>query len=263
MNVDVSPADNPNERFTLHEAFAVHRLALPSQRLNIAKISDSWTHLNGLPMVANDAARTPQVQIGSDHADLIIADEVRRGPKDAPIAVHTALGWLLQGKMPATSDDGGKPTQTSSCLFTSTNAFDKLNDTVEQLWKVDALGTKAEQRDAMRSKQDHRALAKLDQETRRVEVDGVRRYELPFLWQGERPMPTSTPDADAFRMPFRRGTPRELWLDRGTNFVGGRNEIADALSKMEPQVAKQLADKGTAFKFITVPLPTVGHGSGR
>ena len=56
----------------------------------------------------------------------------------------------------------------------------------------------------------------------------------------------------------RRGTPRELWLDRGTNFVGGRNEIADALSKMEPQVAKQLADKGTAFKFITPSAPTHG-----
>ena len=258
VNVDVSPADNPNERFTLHEAFAVHRLALPSQRLNVAKISDSWTHLNGLPMVANDAARTPQVLIGSDHADLIIADEVRRGPKDALIAVHTALGWLLQGKIPATSDDGGTPTQTSSCLFTSTNAFDKLNETVEQFWKVDSLGTKAEQRDAMRSKQDHQAVTRLDEETRRVEVDGVRRYEVPFLWQDERPMPTTTPRAGAFLMAFRRGTPRELWLDRGTNFVGGRNEFADALSKMEPQVAKQLADKGTAFKFITPSAPTHG-----
>ena len=68
-------------------------------------------------------------------------------------------------------------------------------------------------------------------------------------------------DTDAFLMAFRRftprrGTPRELWLDRGTNFVGGRNEIADALSKMDPQVAKQLADKGTAFKFITPSAPT-------
>ena len=77
-------------------------------------------------------------------------------------------------------------------------------------------------------------------------------------------MPTSTPHADAFHMAFRRGAPRELWLDRGTNFVGGRNEIADALSKMEPQVTKQLADKGTAFKFITPSAPTHGgHGSGR
>ena len=70
-------------------------------------------------------------------------------------------------------------------------------------------------------------------------------------------------DTDAFLMAFRRftprrGTPRELWLDQGTNFVGGRNEIADALSKMEPQVAKQLADKGTAFKFITPSAPTHG-----
>ena len=37
VNVDVSPADDPNERFTLHEAFAVHRLALPSQRLKRCK----------------------------------------------------------------------------------------------------------------------------------------------------------------------------------------------------------------------------------
>ena len=41
VNADVSPADILNERFTLHEAFAVHRLTLPSQRLNVAKISDS------------------------------------------------------------------------------------------------------------------------------------------------------------------------------------------------------------------------------
>ena len=103
-------------------------------------------------MVANDATRTPQVLIGSDHADLIIADEVQRGPEDAPIAVHTALRSLLQGKMPATSDDGGTQTQTSSCLFTSTSAFGKFNERVEQFWKVDSLGTKAEQQDAMRSK---------------------------------------------------------------------------------------------------------------
>ena len=211
-------------------------------------------------MVANDATRTPQVLIGirSDHADLIIADEVRRGPKDAPIAVHTALGWLLQGKMPATSDDGGTPTQMSSCLFTSASALDRLHEMVEQFWKVDFLGTKAEQRDAMRPKQDHQALAKLAQETRRFEVDGVWRYEVPFLWQDERPMQTSAPHAEAFLMAFRRGTPRELWLDRGTYFVGGRNEFADALSKMESQVAKQLADKGTAFKFITPSAPTHG-----
>ena len=106
-------------------------------------------------MVAKDGTRTPQVLIGSDNADLIIADEIQRGPKDAPIAVHTALGWLLEGHMPATSDDSGIPTQTSSYLFTSTGALDKLSETVEQLWKVDSLRTKAEQRDAMRSKQDH------------------------------------------------------------------------------------------------------------
>ena len=124
-------------------------------------------------------------------------------------------------------------------------------------------------------------------------MDGVQGYAVPFLCQDERPALTSTPHAVMFRLQsIERKLDRdpalaekycskmdqliderlvlkveegdELWLDPGTNFVGGRNEIADALSKMEPQVAKQLADKvPQSSSSHQVPLPSVGRGSGR
>lgn len=56
-----------------------------------------YFHLRGLPLPDFVHAR-PLIPIGSDHSHLLVPTEpVRIGPFGGPIAVHTALGWAVQG----------------------------------------------------------------------------------------------------------------------------------------------------------------------
>lgn len=69
--------------------------------------------------------------------------------------------------------------------------------------------------------------------------------------------------SDAFLMAFRRfaarrGTPRHLYTDRETNFVGGRNELIDMPKVMEPELAEKLATHGARFHFNSPAAPSHG-----
>ncbi|XP_059364848.1 uncharacterized protein LOC132103769 [Carassius carassius] len=88
-----------------------------------------------------------------------------------------ARSWVLQGP------DGLLPHQipSSQCLFTSlTPLRDPVYQHVERLWQLDVLPSRSE-KVITRSKQDQMAADMLETKTRRVEVDGVRRYATPLL----------------------------------------------------------------------------------
>lgn len=116
--------------------------------------------------------------IGSDHVHLITAIEpVRQGAKGGPIAIHTALGWALQGA------EGCDPNQTSvpQCLFLSVaSPEDLLYQNVERLWQLDVLPYRSE-KVVTRSREDQEAIKLLEDKTQRVDVGGVQRYATPLL----------------------------------------------------------------------------------
>lgn len=62
------------------------------------------------------------------------------------------------------------------------------------------------------------------------------------------------------RMNARRGPPKEMWSDTGTNFVGAERELRDAIAHWnEEKIESQLQQKGV--KWIFQP-PASPHMSG-
>ena len=78
-------------------------------------------------------------------------------------------------------------------------------------------------------------------------------------------MATPSIDTDDFIMILRqfisrRGPPKEIWSDRGTNFVGANRELSESIVGWnEEKIDRQLQQKG--IKWVIQP-PAVPHTSG-
>ena len=58
----------------------------------------------------------------------------------------------------------------------------------------------------------------------------------------------------------RRGPPKEIWSDRGTNFVGANRELRESIARWnEEKIDRQLQQKG--IKWVFQP-PAAPHASG-
>ncbi|XP_063834420.1 uncharacterized protein LOC135083645 [Ostrinia nubilalis] len=58
-----------------------------------------YPHLKDIEGLTYGKAK-PQVLIGADHWDLLVATDVRRGAKHEPAATRTPLGWVVHGILP-------------------------------------------------------------------------------------------------------------------------------------------------------------------
>lgn len=147
------------------------------QTYPVQMLQRRYVHLRGVPLQPFFNAR-PLVLLGSDHVHLIAATKpIRQGTSGGPIAIHTALGWTLQGAK------GGPPEQTSvqQCLFTSVaNPEDLLYRNIEILWQLDILPFRNEKM-VGRSHEDQEAMSLLEAKTHRVNIEGVQCYATPLL----------------------------------------------------------------------------------
>lgn len=97
VDFQVSPITRPDERHTIKGAFTATRLSLAEQSYPVEALQKRYRHLRGIPLIPFKRVN-PLILIGSDYTSLITATEpVRLGPAGGPAAVHTPLGWALQG----------------------------------------------------------------------------------------------------------------------------------------------------------------------
>ena len=97
VSFEISPFDQPTERHAIHGAFTAHSLGLSEHTYPVKQLQEQYHHLRDIPLLPIDHA-CPLVLIGSDYAHLITATEpVLMGPPGGPLAIHTRLGWALQG----------------------------------------------------------------------------------------------------------------------------------------------------------------------
>ena len=206
VSFHVSPLANPKVSYKIGGAFTASRLGLAQHTYPIEQLQKKYKHLRGLPIPALKDAR-PSLLLGSDQSHLITPVEpVRLGPPGGPAAVHTRLGWALQGPVRSM----GRPADAVQCLFTSSPPqMDELYRHVERLWQMDTVPHRPD-REVTRSKQDQQAVALLDAKTVRTEVDGVRRYATPLLRHTAMP-PLQAPKESV--MALLRGTERRLLKD--------------------------------------------------
>ncbi len=103
-------------------------MSLSEYTYPVAALQKQWAHIRDLPLPSIDNAK-PVILIGSDLAELIVPQEpVRSGPSGSPIAVHTRLGWSLQG--PQNVQKQGK---TQAVLFSEMESTGLMRD-VQALW---------------------------------------------------------------------------------------------------------------------------------
>ncbi|KAK0137358.1 hypothetical protein N1851_026443 [Merluccius polli] len=156
VDFHVSSLAHPGERHLIRGAFTASHLALAEQSYPVNALQKCYRHLRGIPLQPFDKAH-PLLFISADHTCLIAAKEpVRFGPSGGPAAVHTQLGWALQGP------DGLTPHHLDVLPFRS----EKL---------------------ITRSRQDQEAVNILESWTERVQVGDTLRYATPLLRIKEAP----------------------------------------------------------------------------
>lgn len=179
VSFSIAPASQPDKSFTIQGAFMAKELGLVQHTYPITDLQRKYRYLRDLPLNDINQAQ-PLVLIGSDYPHLITPVEpVRLGPKGGPAAVHTRLGWTLQGP----SRFLRPRLQPQECLFVScVTPNSELFNQVERLWKLDILPYRSDKA-VTRSRQDAEALRILEEKTIRINVDGVNRYATPLLWK--------------------------------------------------------------------------------
>lgn len=104
----------------------------------VTALQKRYRHLRDLQL-QNFSKVQPLLLIGADCTHLITAKgPVRFGTRGGPTAVHTALGWALQGP-------DGLASHATSCYFTTLKPVpDYLYQHAERLWQLDVLPFRSE-----------------------------------------------------------------------------------------------------------------------
>lgn len=232
INLEISPKSEPGRRFQIRGAFTASGLDLVEQSYPVQRLQKWYAHLRELPLQSFHNVR-PLVLIGSDYVHLITADQpVHRGTRGGPVAVHTALGWALQGKEDYTPSHNS----VQQCLFVSTECpNDLLCRNVEKLWQLDVLPYRNE-KVVVRSKEDQEAIKLLEGRTQRIEVEEIQRYVTPLLRRPGAPKLISTIQSI---MPSLRSTERKLQRDpeKAAIYSGEINKLIKAgyVKKLQPE----------------------------
>lgn len=115
----------------------------------------------------------PLLLVGADHPHLLCSTErVVLGPPGSPAALHTGLGWTLQGPISFLQE----ASSTFQCHFLAASSKDQLQMDVEKLWQVDVIPYALISKTTDRSKRDQEALECLEQRTEQVKINGIARY---------------------------------------------------------------------------------------
>ncbi|XP_034074530.1 uncharacterized protein LOC117547806 [Gymnodraco acuticeps] len=154
------------------------------------QLRERYKHLIGLPIRTLTNVK-PLLLIGSDHPHLVTPIErVRLGPKGGPAAIHTRLGWMLQGPASVVYHLA----QPQQCFFTSVSPqVNELTKHVE-MWQVDTLPFRSEKL-VTRSREDQEAIGTLETKTIGVQVNDILRYATPLLRRKDMPLLQATKEA--------------------------------------------------------------------
>ena len=113
-------------------AWSVKDLDIPKINYDMNAIKRKNTHLQDIefPKVKSDKVT---VLISTNHADLLVHREYRTGKDGEPVAVKTALGWLIVG--------GTKLNKlNTNCNVINSNDVDVRNENMKRFWSIDSYG---------------------------------------------------------------------------------------------------------------------------
>ncbi|XP_070524007.1 uncharacterized protein [Cardiocondyla obscurior] len=119
--------------------FSLQITALILSRLTASGVSlenmyNEWQHLSGLELADPDfrASFNIELILGAEVYAIILEEGIRKGNINAPIAIKTALGWVLSGTA------GGESTGKGVSVHKCTTGID-LSDLVKQFWQQEEI----------------------------------------------------------------------------------------------------------------------------
>ncbi|XP_073719332.1 uncharacterized protein [Misgurnus anguillicaudatus] len=177
VTFSVSPATLKQKKYQIKAAFTAKMLDLPEQTYPIHSLQRCYQHIKDIPLEEFHQVK-PLLLIGADHPHLLCSTErVVLGPPGSPAALHTRLGWVLQGPIPLVQ----KTSSVSQCHFLASSSMDPLQMDVEKMWHMNVIPYVQMSNNTHRSRQDQEALECLEKRTERVEVNGMTRSSTLLL----------------------------------------------------------------------------------
>ncbi|KAK7878202.1 hypothetical protein WMY93_034382, partial [Mugilogobius chulae] len=255
----ISPASKPHISFKIKGAFTSDRLSLARHSYPIEQLQQKFLHLRDLPLPVVCNAE-PLLLIGSDQPHLVTPVEpVRLGPALSPVAVHTRLGWTLQGPVHLT----GRPSKQVQCLFISSlPQSEPLNKHEERIMEIVSLSDKPEMQVSPKEdpppvatsdlcQTDQSVLvASRDSDTNPEEADGKKKEtfaELEKVKEVESDIPTLSNQKEDL---FTRRTPDEHLFNPAAEKQPGSTPTR----LMRPHRLWQLDSPATVSSLSSCPL---------
>ena len=96
-SIQLSPKHQPDVKFTISRAFSASNICLSEYNYPLETLQQKYSHLRNLllPTIKN---ASPMILIGSDFPELIVPIQPAIfGPRGAPVAINSKLGWTIQG----------------------------------------------------------------------------------------------------------------------------------------------------------------------
>ncbi|XP_063889342.1 uncharacterized protein LOC135116063 [Scylla paramamosain] len=147
----------------------------PSLNIDLSGLSScvelqKWPHLQKLEIAKLDVDEV-HLLIGQDCADLLLPDEIKKGHPGEPFAVHTPLGWAINGPI-----DPFKPAVKTSYFVHNRSSLER---DLSRLWELEGVNSEA----PGMSQSDIKTLETWD--ARKTIEDN--HYTLPIPFKAERP----------------------------------------------------------------------------
>ncbi len=107
----------------------------PSLNIDLSGLSScvelqKWPHLQNLEIPKLDVDEV-HLLIGQDCADLLLPDEIKKGHPGEPFAVHTPLGWAINGPI-----DPFKPAVKTSYFVHNRSSLER---DLSRLWELEGV----------------------------------------------------------------------------------------------------------------------------
>ncbi|CAH0663689.1 unnamed protein product [Chilo suppressalis] len=184
-------------------ARCVTSLQLGRQTVCFDKIS-KFSHLTDIAPILCYENVQPKLIIGIDHWELAYPLAVKKGSKSEPVAIKTALGWVLFG----CNSSRTKPVEFINHSLVSDLCNNENDNNLEELIKhqysLDSIGITKR---APRSADDERAISILERTANRL-PDG--RFEVGLLWKSNN---TVAPNSYALALSRFLGLEKKMMKD--------------------------------------------------
>ncbi|XP_071573005.1 uncharacterized protein [Temnothorax nylanderi] len=107
--------------------------ALPQQPVT----RQDWPHIRGLPLAdpCYDQPASVDAILGADVYGRLLQDGFRPGPRGAPSAQSTLLGWVLMGHV--ADQPAADPEHFSVCVHHTTVSCGDLGQTLQRFWEME------------------------------------------------------------------------------------------------------------------------------